>query len=137
MSFRPASLLPIPQGNTAREWISAWLTQIAQDVQSTHYTDDNPNEVRNRNERFGSYLPTLSTVIEEYEMQCNKLRVAFEYANPKPEKGITEWRERREQALHDLTPTLNLVKRWHEDIASRISTSQTALRTSETQQKRV
>lgn len=118
------SLLPMG-GKEFSKWAPEWISSIKDDLYSI--LEDDPEALRKRNERYGAYLPTISTLIAIYRIRAREARDTFYRDNPKPEKGIKEWEERRDA----MTSKYRYMHEWlieiREDIMKRISVSQTAL----------
>ena len=121
-----ANLLPIPAGTTFSTWAEKWLKEIAADLQS-QLTD--VHKMRERNERFGAYLPTLSMILAQYGQQMDKVRASFKAANaPGDKESKTAYNERVEEPVTDLKRVYHLIERLHDDILTRLSVSQTNIR---------
>ncbi len=112
-------------GKEFSKWAPEWISSIKDDLYSI--IEDDPASVRKRNERFGAYLPTISTLIAIYRVRAREARDTFYRENPKPEKGIKEWEERRDAE----TAKFRYMNEWlitiREDLMKRISVSQTNL----------
>ena len=117
----PGQLLNLPRGTGAKEW----LKEIMPDL--TSVIEDDPDALRKRNERFGSYLVYLSTLISTYRFKARYESDTFEKENPRPEKGITRWEEVRQSKTAEYRYWEDLLTNLRDDIQRRISNSQTAL----------
>lgn len=119
-----ASLLPIGE-DKFEVWAPKWISSIYGDLSSI--VEDDNDAIKRRNERFGAYLPTVSTLISIYRIRSREARDRFYRENPKPEKGIKEWEERRDAQTSKLRYMHEWLVTLREDIQKRISVSQTNL----------
>jgi hypothetical protein len=121
-------MLPIPKGVTVSEWSEKWLVSVKSDFYSV--IQDDPTSTRERNERFGSYLPTLSTIITLYRQKAREQRNDFYKNVPRPAKGegtIKDWEEQRDAATAPYRYIYDYLVQLREDIQKRISVAQTDL----------
>ena len=118
-------MLPIPKGSTFSKWCETWLKEIKDDIYSI--IEDDPNAVKLRNERFGAYLPTISTLVTIYRFKAREEREAFYREHPKPPSGIKEWEERRDAVTSQWRYMTDFLTALREDLQRRISVSQTTL----------
>lgn len=125
--MQPARLLPIPPGTSFSQWSDKWLFDISADMQSV--IQDDSDALRSRNERFSSYCVTLGILIAEFHLQIDQQKITYRREHPRPEKGITEWNEVFDLQVSPLRRQCEMLEQLHEDIARRLSGSQTSLRT--------
>lgn len=118
-------MLPIPEGQTFGTWCTTWLQDIKSDLYSIIPNDG--NAVRQRNERFASYLPTISTLRYVYRGKIRLQIDLFNIENPKPERGVTEHNARRDSHTAELRYTLEYLEQLHGDVERRISVAQSDL----------
>ena len=119
------SLLPIPAGRDFAKWAPEWISSIKDDLYSI--LEDDPEALRKRNERYGAYLPTITTLVGIYRIRAREARDTFYRDNPKPEKGIKEWEERRDAETAKLRYMYEWLVDIREDIMKRISVAQSNL----------
>jgi hypothetical protein len=113
-------------GERFENWAAGWIKSISSDIYSIEF---DPSEIMRRNERYGSYLATLSTLIGIYRVRNRELRDAFYRDNPRPANGekVKEFEERRDSATAMPRYMLETLERLHSDIEKRISISQSNL----------
>lgn len=122
------ALLPIKPGQKFSEWVEVWCQSNRELIQGT-IDPENTMAVRERNEKLSAALPIL--VIS---MSCARdyiIRTEREWAhnNPRPlDKGITAWNSAKREYLADFENFLELLNGLHQAVATRLSVSQSSLR---------
>ena len=120
-------MLPIPSGSSFSEWAEAWLISIAPEIRSI---ENDPNKVRDRNEKFSAFLPTLTSILAVYGEHIDKLRADFVRNNPQGDKeGPQAYGKRVDAAVAEYERMYDFVQALHKDISTRLSVAQTFIRT--------
>ena len=122
--MNPARYLPSDAANGVETWAKQWLEEVANDMRSVLA---DASQVRARNERLASYLPTLTTLAASYQHQVDKYVRTYKALYPKPDKGINEWRERCDEETRDMRRIVDLCEKFKEDIRTRLSVAQSNL----------
>ena len=124
-----ARLLPnIKKDQKFSEWSEEWLSQTAPLIQATVNPED-MTAVRDRNEKLAAVLPTLITITACLRDYITKEERKFEASNPRPiEKGITAWNSAKKAHLADFENFLDFVNGLHQAVSTRLSVSQSGLR---------
>lgn len=119
-------LLPVP-----KEEIEAWSYKLLVEIHGVMAQvpdEDHPADVRQRNSRLASYLGTLNALLSAKRQQLHKKRNDFISKHPKPEKGVTEWREEVDAATYDIKLLCEHIAAVIEAIQINISTEQSNLK---------
>jgi len=91
---------------------------------------DDIHALRNRNEELSAALPTFVVILSCIRAKVIKTEREYIIANPKPtEKGIQAWTSEKNLHLADLENFYDFIKKLHDAIETRLSGSQTAIRT--------
>ena len=136
MNYR--KLLPLGEYKSVKEWQEKWLHEVCSEVFSSTEWTENSSMLRQRNERFSSFLPTLTTLMGAHREHIAVLKEKYEDENPRPtEKGITAWKEGEKAYTREFVDDLTFIEQLHTDVSTRVSVTQTNLRTLVDEVKRV
>lgn len=103
----------------------AWLAEVMSDM--TSVIEEDPDALKRRNERFGSYLVYMSTLIMKNRFKARQAKNSYDKNNPRPDKGIKTWEEGRDAETAESRYWVEYLERLRSDIQTRISLSQTNL----------
>lgn len=118
-------LLPVPKAE-----IEPWAFKLLVEVH-THLAqveDERQDVLRARNERLSSYVGTLNSLLSAQRQKLHHQRNKYIAEHPKPEKGVTEWREEVEAAGYDTKLLCEHVEAVIKAIETRLSITQSNLR---------
>lgn len=123
-----AMLLPLQKGESVSSFSQRWLREITPQI--TKIIDpENALEMRKRNEVISSYLPVFVILISCYENKISEETRSYVASHGEPEKGeSTTWKRNLELHLADLTTTRNMLGDYMKAVSSRLSASQTTLK---------
>lgn len=96
---------------------------------STQILDDDDLEgQRERNEKLAAYLPNLVVALGTYREHIDDVYRQYKDANPKPEKGVTEWREAFDLKVSHSKRLADMLEGLIESVKTRVSVTQSNLK---------
>lgn len=118
-------LLPWP-----KEQIEAEAFKLLVEIHGhlANIEEERQDVLRARNERLSSYLGTLNTLLSAQRQKLHHQRNKYIAQHPKPEKGVTEWREDVEAQGYDTKLLCEHVETVIKAIETRLSITQSNLR---------
>lgn len=109
------------------EAVKRFLLEVHRDL-ALILDEDQASEVRARTERLSSYLGRLNTALASYRQFMDFKRNVWVRDHPKPEKGVTEWRDSMDAELSEPKRICEYVEGTIKSIDTRISATQSNMK---------
>jgi ABC-type transporter Mla subunit MlaD len=121
-------LLPC-EPTEVNEWVFGYLKKVHASLAAIiEDTESAEAEMRARNERLSSYLGMLNTVLTSFRQKMDSERNRFVREHPRPERGVTEWRDNMDARLAECKRICEHVEGVIKAIETRLSITQSNLK---------